>query len=181
MLLPASSPAQQPSPPAGITVAVVEGEGGVNNIRRKPMQNLVMQVEDENRRPVSGVAVALTLPAQGASGTFSDGSKTAQITTDNQGRAVARFTPNNIAGKFEIHVNASIAGRTAKTTITQFNMDVRREGGGGGKIAAVVVLVGAAATAGAVVALRKQNRSGPTAASSPISLTPGAGTVTSPQ
>jgi hypothetical protein len=59
-------------------------------------------------------------------------------------------------------------------------MEVRQEGGGGGKIVAVVVLLGAAAAAGVVVGLRKQSNSG-TVAPTPISLTPGTGTVGSPQ
>jgi hypothetical protein len=141
----------------------------------------MVQVADENSRPVAGAAVAFTLPAQGAGATFPDSSKTLMITTDNQGRAVARgLTPNNIPGKFVIHVNASIGGRTAKTDITQFNMEVRQEGGGGGKIVTVVLLLGAAAAAGVVVGLRKQNGTG-AAAPPAISLTPGTGTVGAPQ
>jgi hypothetical protein len=180
-LFPVALSAQQAAAPAGgLTLTVIEGEGAVHNIRRRAAQNVVVQVAEENR-PVAGAAVVFTLPNQGAGATFPDGSKTLMITSDDQGRAIARgLTPNNIPGKFGIHVNASIGGRTARTDITQFNMEVRQDGGGGGKIAAVVVLLGAAAAAGVVVALRKQtNNGGPI--TPPISLTPGTGTVGTPQ
>jgi hypothetical protein len=159
---------------------VLEGEGGVNNINKRAVQNLAVQVVDERRQPVAGADVIFTLPAQGASGTFPDGSKVLMTRTDDQGRAAARgLKPNNAAGKIEIPVTASIAGKTAKTVITQFNMDVRSEGGRGGKIAAIVVVLGAAAAAGVVVSLRKQTISAPPAPA-PISVTPGSGTVTTP-
>jgi hypothetical protein len=174
--------AQQPPPPAGqITITVLEGEGGVNNINKPAVQNLIVQVQDEKSQPVAGADVVFNLPAQGAGGAFPDGSKVLMTRTDDQGRAVARgFKPNNATGKIEIPVSASIAGRTAKAVITQFNMDVRSEGGRGGKIAAIVVVLGAAAAAGVVVSLRKQTNSGPQAPP-PISVTPGGGTVTTPQ
>jgi hypothetical protein len=174
--------AQQPPPAAGqITMTVLEGEGVINNIRKPALRNLTVQVEDESNRPVAGADVIFTLPAMGAGADFPDGTKILMTRTDDQGRAVARgLRPNTTAGKYEVLILASSAGRTVKTVITQFNMDVRGEAGSGGKVAAILVVVGAAAAAGVVVGLRKQTAMTPTSPP-PISVTPGSGTVTAPQ
>ncbi|HEY7617165.1 MAG TPA: hypothetical protein VH744_10205 [Terriglobales bacterium] len=185
--LPARTAAQPPAPaqqPARgtLNLVVIEGEGAVNNIRQRPGQPPIVQVEDENRQPVPAAAVVFTLPSQGPSGSFPDGSKTLVVTTDAQGRAVARgLRPNSSIGKLEIHVNASSQGRTAKTLITQFNMDVRTDrGGGSGKVVAIVALIGAGAAAGVVAGLRNKNGSTSAPAVPPITITPGTGTVGAP-
>src|SRR5689334_6026432 len=111
---------QTPAPV--LTLTVLEGEGAINNIRQRTAREPIVQVEDENHRPVAGVAVVFTLPTSGASGTFTNGSNTLTVLTDNQGRAVARgLRPNNIQGQYQIRVTASKDGKTASTNISQTN------------------------------------------------------------
>src|SRR5437899_1160269 len=94
MLPPAA--AQQAELPK-LNIIVVEGEGAINNIRQRTAREPIVQVEDENHRPVAGAAVVFTLPSRGASGVFANGAKNVTVLTDDQGRAVARgLKPNNV-------------------------------------------------------------------------------------
>ena len=105
-----------------LNIVIVEGEGAVNNIRQRMAREPIVQVEDENRKPVGGALVTFTLANRGAGGVFSNGSQSLTVTTDNAGRAVASgIKPNNVNGKFEIRVRATRNGQTAVATITQIN------------------------------------------------------------
>ncbi|HJT88175.1 MAG TPA: hypothetical protein VJ732_09975, partial [Bryobacteraceae bacterium] len=88
-----------------LNIVVVEGEGAINNIRQRTAREPIIQVEDQNHKPVAGAVVAFTLPTQGAGGTFANGARMLSVVTDSQGRAVATgLRPNNIAGQFQIRV-----------------------------------------------------------------------------
>src|SRR4029079_13827182 len=77
---------------------------------------------DENHKPVAGASVLFLLPRSGASGTFANGATSLRVTTDQQGRAVARgLRPNTRAGRFEIAVTASLGALTARLVIHQSN------------------------------------------------------------
>ncbi len=118
--------------PAGLNLVIVEGEGAINNIRQRVAREPIVQVEDENHRPVAGAAVLFALPRSGASGTFANGATTLQVTTDQQGRAVARgLRPNNQAGRFQIAVTATYGVLTATIAITQMNSFTAVSAGGG--------------------------------------------------
>src|SRR4029077_3347271 len=94
----------------------------VNNIRQRTAREPIVQVEDENHRPVAGAIVVFMLPSNGAGGSFANGAKTLTITTDSRGQAVARgFRPNGAKGQYQIRVNASHNGQTASIAITQTN------------------------------------------------------------
>ena len=169
---------------SGLNVTVVEGEAGINNIRQHTGSDVAVRVVDDSQKPVSGAAVVFTLPSQGASGKFRDGSGILTVTTDADGKAAARgLRPNEVAGKMEIRITASSQGRTGNAVATQFNMDVRkRDGGGNGKLIVILLVVGAAAVGGTVAALHSSGSSTPAAAApATITLSPGAGTVAPPQ
>jgi hypothetical protein len=108
----------------------------------------IVQVEDENRRPVAGAAVTFLLPNQGAGASFANGSQSLTITTDAQGRAVARgLRPNNVNGEYQIRVNAVSEGRTATATISQSNAITAAAAAGGisAKVLAIIAIAGGAA------------------------------------
>jgi len=112
--------AQDPRPK--LNIVIVEGDGLVNNIRQRVAGDPVVQVEDENRKPIGGAIITFYLADRGAGGVFPNGSHSLSVTTDNAGRAVARgIKPNGVNGKFEIRVTASHEGQTARATITQTN------------------------------------------------------------
>jgi hypothetical protein len=105
-----------------LNLLVLEGEGAINNIKQRTAREPVVEVQDENHRPVAGALVLFALPRGGASGSFANGATTLRVTTDAQGRAAARgLKPNNVAGQVEIVVSASFAGLTASIVVHQIN------------------------------------------------------------
>jgi len=168
-----------------LNIVVVEGEGAINNIRQRTAREPIVQVEDENRRPVAGAAVVFALPQNGASGVFPNGSRTLTTMTDNQGRAVARgLRPNSVQGKMEIRVTASHEGRTASASINQTNvLGAAAAGAAAGiglKWIAIIGAVAGAAVAGGVVAATRGN-GGTTPTRPPTTISPGTGTVGGPR
>jgi len=180
--LPLSPVAAAQTAPARLNLIVVEGDGANNNIRQRTAREPIVQVEDENHKPVAGAVVVFLLPNQGAGATFANGAHTLTVITDAQGRAVARgLRPNTGQGQFQIHVNASFNGQTASATISQSNAagaagaGAAAAGGISGKLIAVLVVVGAAAAAGIAYAA---THSGGGNANNNASVAPGVSTTT---
>ena len=178
--------------PASLQIVIVEGEGAINNVKQRVNRDPIVQVEDENHRPVAGAAVVFFLPDQGASGTFVNGSRTLTVTTDAQGKAVATgIKPNNINGPLQIRVTASFAGVTTATVINQTNAGGGGGGagsaGGGGLSAgaklAIILLIAGGAAAGGVVAATHGGGKGASAPVTvpPIVITAGTPTVGAPK
>ena len=117
--------AQQPNPaPAGaggLKILVLEGQGGVNNLRAPMAMNLLVEVRDENDRPVEGATVSFQMPFMGPSGGFEGGVRNKDATTNVQGQAAVSYTPNMEPGRFTVQVKAMQGGRTGMTTIMQQN------------------------------------------------------------
>jgi hypothetical protein len=171
-----------------LNLVVVEGEGQINNIRQRTAREPVVQVQDENHRPVAGAIVMFTLPSNGAGGSFANGAHTLTVTTNEQGQAVARgFQPNTARGQFQIRVNASHNGQTASANITQTNAVLTAAGkvvpSGHGKLIAVLSVVGAAAVGGIVYATQQGGGSTPATPPVPpsVTITAGVGSVGPPR
>ncbi len=180
-------PPSHAQPTGKINLVIVEGEGAINNVRQRTARAPIVQVEDENHKPIAGAAVVFTLPSQGAGGTFAGGAQTLTITTDAQGRAVARgFRPNSTTGNYQIRVSTAFNGQTASTVISQSNVlaggAAATAGAGISAKLIAVIAVGAAAVAGGVVAA---TRGGGTPASTvpaaTVTISPGSGTVGPPR
>jgi hypothetical protein len=168
-----------------LNLVIVEGEGAINNIRQRTAREPIVQVEDENHKPIAGAAVVFLLPDNGASGVFANGSRTLTTVTDAQGRAVARgFRPNNVQGKMQMRVTASHQGKTANATISQTNVSAAVAGAAATGISAkllIILAVAGAAVAGGVVAANRGGGSTPAATPTPpTTVTPGSGTVGPP-
>jgi hypothetical protein len=171
-----------------INIVIVEGDGAINNVRQRVAREPIVQVEDENRKPIAGAAVTFLLPNQGAGASFANGARSLTITTDSKGQAVARsLRPNNVNGRYEIRVNASHQGQTASTTISQTNALTAAAAAGGisAKLIAILAIAGGAAATGAVIAARggKGTAGGGNGAASPTPtvIVPGSPTVGGPQ
>lgn len=168
-----------------LNLVVVEGEGAINNIRQRTAREPIVQVQDENHRPVAGAIVTFVLPNNGASGVFSNGARTLTVTTDNQGQAVARgLRPNGVKGQMQIRVNANHNGQTANTTINQTNAIIAgaAAGASSGKLIAILAAVGAAAAAGAVIATRSGGNGTPNAPPvAPTTISAGGSSVGPPR
>jgi hypothetical protein len=187
--IPATSVVDAQDAAPKLNIVIVEGDGAINNIRQRTAREPIIQVEDENHKPVAGAAVIFTLSGQGAGGSFAGGAQSLSVVTDSQGRAVARgFHPNNVQGQYQIHVTASNNGQTSNATINQTNAVVAgaaaASAGLSGKLIAVLVIAAAAAAAGgAYYATHNGGGSGSTinAGASVIVITPGSGTVGPPK
>ena len=49
---------------AKLNLVIVEGEGAINNVRQRTAREPIVQVEDENHKPVAGAVVVFLLPNQ---------------------------------------------------------------------------------------------------------------------
>lgn len=155
LLRPQPQPRMRPG--SGLRLLILAGHGAINNTKQRTSRDPVVQVTDENDRPIAGVAITFALPDRGASGVFANGARSMTILTDAQGTATATgFAPNAVAGDLPIQVSASYQGQTASAVIAQTNVVAA----GGGISAATVGIIGAvvaAAAVGAVVALSGGN------------------------
>jgi hypothetical protein len=182
--------ARAQEPAHKLNLVIVEGEGAINNIRQRTAREPIVQVEDENHKPVAGAAVVFLLPEHGAGGTFADGSHSLTVTTNAQGRAGARgLHLNNVQGQFQIQVTATFNGLTATATITQSIAVGAAAGaaGGGTAVAAglsakaiVIIVVAAAAAAAGGAYAATHSGGGSTPAATGTSITAGSGTVGPP-
>jgi hypothetical protein len=160
-----------------LNISILEGEGSINNIRQRVAREAMVQVDDENHKPVAGVAVTFFLPEHGASAVFSNGTHSLTVITDNTGRAVARgMVPNKMAGNVQIRVVARFKSLNAETSINQQNAAAAAAAGGAisGKVLAIILIAAAAGVAGGVVA---STRGG---GSSPVTIIAGTPTVGAP-
>ena len=179
--------AQDTSPK--LNLVVVEGEGAINNIRQRTARDPIVQVEDENHKPVAGAVVVFTLPSQGAGGTFAGAQHTLSVVSDSQGRAVAHgLRPNHVQGQYQIHVNASFQGQTASLNISQTNALVAGAVAGAAisaKLIVILAVAGAAAAGGALYATHNggngNNGTGTTTVPALVTISPGAGAVGPPR
>jgi hypothetical protein len=110
--------------PSAFHIAIIDGEGAINNVKGRLAREPVVQVEDRSHRPVAGAYVAFDSPASGPGGVFADGSTHFVAVTDQYGRAVAQgFQNNGTAGNFTIQVHVTYQGQPiGNTEIHQVNV-----------------------------------------------------------
>lgn len=198
--------AQSPIPQAlkvpRLDVIVLAGDGGVNVVKAKKAVMPVVEVRDQERHPVAGLAVIFAAPTSGPHVTFARGSSTYSTVTDTNGRAtVPTMTPVG-QGEFKINVSATFQGQTATAVISQTNYltAAAANAGAGGtgtqgatttgtatsashgisKTLIVIIIAGVAAGAGAAAALGKGGGSSSTSStsSSPTGTIGGTGSST---
>jgi len=177
-LLSLSSGFAQTEPPPGLKIVVLEGAGAINNIRQHRAKDPVIQVTDETGAPLKDASVTFLLPDTGPSGAFGASGRTLTVLTDEKGQATGRgLVPNQVAGKFEIHVAASYHEQRARVLITQTNATpAEAAGGGSSKKFLLLALIGGAAAGGAFAAMGHGGNS----ASSPSAPTNTQGAVIVP-
>lgn len=170
----------RPAPPK-LNVTVVEGDGAINNIKRRTSRETIVRVEDENHKPVAGAAVAFLLPADGPGGTFTGGTKSISVMTDSAGRAVMpHLLINSNPGSFTIGVYVSKGGGAVSATIAQSSVV--------GAAAAIStagligIIAGVEAAGGVAVAVVSKGKSPSNSSSGTPSgaVNPGSGTVFGP-
>ena len=146
--------AQGPTPSAsqdpaatGYKINVLKSEAQ-NNLKKGRATKAVVEVRDRNNKPVAGLALLFLLPGSGPSGAFAGGAQSLTLTTNAAGQAVATYTPNQVAGIFNLTVNAQVNGVTvATTTVTQANIAAAAAAAGGMSGATIGIIAGVAAAA----------------------------------
>jgi hypothetical protein len=181
----AGNPARAQNP-SSLQIVIVEGEGAINNVKQRVNREPIVQVEDENHKPVAGAAIIFFLPNDGPGGTFANGSTTFTTTSNAQGQAVARgIRFNNQAGSMQIRVAASFAGQTASAIINQTNvLGVAASGAsvGGMSLGTKLLIIGAVVGGGIAAGVIIANHGGGSTPTAPgtITITPGSVTVGCP-
>ena len=171
----------------GLKVIAVQGEGAINNTRSKNATQPVVEVRDEQDKPVAGAEVVFQLPAAGPGGVFNGWMRTQTARTDAEGRASATgLSPNDEEGRFNIKVTATEGKRTGTVIIAQSNS--RTAGGGAAaksgkshKTLWILVGIGAAAAIGGGVAASRGGSESTGSTTTPVTITPGAVTVAGPR
>ena len=113
------------APPASLQIVILEGEGALNNIQERTAREPIIQVQDENHKPVAGAAVLFAIHGAtgGAGGAFAGGASSLSVVTDASGMARAvGLVPNQISGSWQIQVTASVGKVSTTTVINQKNV-----------------------------------------------------------
>ena len=168
-----------------LKILVLAGNGELNDLQRKIMAPLVIQVLDTNDRPVEGAEVVFRFPIEGPGATFASGKTSETVRTNATGQAAAlNWMANGMVGRFEVHVTASYGNQIGETTLKMTNVLKVVEEQPKGKAKSwwshrwvkVAVIGGAAAIIAGVVLATRGSKSG----SSTITIAPGSPTVGAP-
>lgn len=134
LALPPNAGAQQPGEAAkpmaplpvvqSLKVMVLAGDGELNDLERKIMAPLVVDVLDQNSRPVEGAAVVFRFPLNGPSASFSNGEKARTVRTNADGQAAAvDWIANGAVGKFQVQVSVSRGNELGEAVISMSNVN----------------------------------------------------------
>lgn len=106
-----------------LKILVLAGEGEMNDMERRNMAPVVVEVRDQNDRPVESADVTFRFPPSGPSAYFA-GPKLAQtVRTNVQGQAAAAgLTANGQVGLFKIAVTAVYGNQMGKGAINMTNV-----------------------------------------------------------
>jgi hypothetical protein len=170
--------AQTPAAPNKLFIQIIDGEGALNDIRARTAREPIVEVQDENHKPVAGALVLFTTPGSGPSGVFPGGLTSFKATTGADGRATATgLKPNSVSGQFQIQVTATLGEQSTVAVINQTNTgkpaSVQSHAAHGIPMKAFAI-IGAVAAGGAVTGILL------TRGTHSDTITPGAPTVGAP-
>ena len=114
----------QPSLPTvqSLKVTSLVGNRGVNDLERRVMTPLVVQVLDQNSRPVDGAQVVFRFPLKGPGASFPNQQTSQTVRTNADGQAAAvGWMANREVGSFQVEVTASRGNEVGSATISMTN------------------------------------------------------------
>ena len=178
--------------PKSLHIVILDGEGALNNIRERTAREPIIQVEDENHKPVSEAAVVFLIHGgnNGAGATFGGNSLSFATKTGPDGKAQTQgLQVGQTPGSFTITVTATVGSLVAESVIHQSNVlsalstaskgptsgHTTTHNGIFGVSKTVAVVVGAAVVTGVVVGVVVATNNG-----SSTQVTTGPGTVGPP-
>ena len=121
--LPDAPQTGQASAPQALQIVILEGEGALNNIRDRTAREPIVEVQDENHKPVAGALVLFTIHSgTSGAGAAVGGASSLSVTTGVNGQAILQgFQVNQVAGAYTIQVQAKLGNLTAQNTIHESN------------------------------------------------------------
>ena len=163
------------------------GQDQVNNLRVPVPVDLVVEIRDQNDRPLEGAMVHFQLPLMGASGSFEGGVRDKQVTSNLQGQATVTYTPNTEHGRFTIQVRATLGGQAGMANIPQQNLAENEPGQKSwfSRHKTLMILIAVGAAGGVIAGVlasggSSSTTSGSTGTTTTITITPGIPTVSGP-
>jgi hypothetical protein len=154
------------------------------------MSPLVIQVLDQNDRPVEGAEVVFRFPLNGPGATFRGANTSQTVRTNGQGQAAAmNWTANNQVGSFDVRVTAAYGNQLGETTVSMTNVTRIVEDGKKGqkqtswyssKWVKIGIIAGVAAIVAGVVLATRGGSSAAATSTPPITITPGSPSVGGP-
>lgn len=151
--------AQEPSAAPKLNIVLISGDTAINNIKSRTARETIVEVRDENNKPIAGAAVVFLLPDSGPGLIGSNGSRMISTVTDAKGRAAARgLKPNGQTGQYNIQVRANFQQSFGQIVVTQSN--ILATGAAISGLTAALIAVGVAAAAGTVYAVTRDNGPG---------------------
>lgn len=139
---------QLPAATMRCSLHVVDGEGAMNQVKKRAAQEPVVVVLDKDERPVAGATVKFSTPTTGPSASFVNGTPVLTVITDAKGRAIAKgLQANAETGVYQISVAADCGGWHATATIHQNNVYTASRAG----VVVPAVVAGAAAAVGSSI------------------------------
>jgi hypothetical protein len=179
---PAPLPVEQ-----SLKIRVLAGENEMNDLERRVMAPLVVQVVDRDERPVETAEVVFRFPITGPGAAFPGGRTSITVRTNTDGQAAAlNWMANGQVGKFQVHVTASYGNRVGETTLSMTNVprvveEARKskaKGWWSHTWVKVAVIGGGAAVVAIAVILA--TRGGSKSSGSTVTINPGSPTVGAP-
>jgi hypothetical protein len=105
-----------------LKILILEGQNAINSTERGMATAPVIEVRNQDDRPVEGASVTFRLPPKGPGGFFPGQQLSRTVLTNVQGQAIGSgLVPNQESGRFRIHVTATASNRMGETDIVQTN------------------------------------------------------------
>lgn len=122
MVARAQAAATAAAAPHALYISILEGEGELNDTRARTAREPIVQVEDENHKPVAGALVLFALQGNSSANANFSGLSRLTVRTDANGQAIGRgFQVTHYTGSFQIQVVATVAALQAEIFIHQSN------------------------------------------------------------
>lgn len=117
---PAAAPAGQVQ---NLKVVPLTGNNEMNDLQRKVMAPLVVQVLDQDSRPVEGADVTFRFPVTGPSAVFANQQNAQTVRSNADGQASATgWNANGTVGRFQIQVTAARGNELGTAVIAMTNV-----------------------------------------------------------
>ncbi len=147
--------------PKSLVISILDGEGALNDIRTRTAREPIVEVDDENHKPVAGVLILFAMENGGGSPFASfAGAQTFSVETDAAGRAAGRgFQITQRKGRYNIKVRATKGQLLAEAVIAESNIvAILSSNGSGNPVVAVSHrklewLLGGAAAVGVAIGI----------------------------